>query len=123
MVWNTDTLQWELMTQPGGTGSITNATKFTDYDNAGGYEYFGYQDGSAGAWQIRRLETATKTMRYASGGSGYVAAWTGRVGPILTLSELITDDSFYAGSSLADIIIFNDNHIAYKLTTDLYMVL
>lgn len=79
-VYSPADLAWVSMTQPGSIPSDATL-KFTDYASDTTYEYFGFQDGSGGAWQIKRLTTATTTMRYASGGSNYATAWGNRAEP------------------------------------------
>lgn len=63
----------------GGQSSPTDRYKFTDYDDSGTTQYFGYVD-EKGAWYIMSLDTSNKEARYAKGESGYGTAWSGREG-------------------------------------------
>lgn len=93
-----DTLEWVNQQQgdggsSGGDVNVTNwpATqpvsnvsddptakyKISDVDDAGDPAYFGYE-AADGSWYIMKNAVASKTYRYAAGGSGYSAAWTNR---------------------------------------------
>jgi len=60
-----------------GRTSPTDRYRFTDYDDSGTVQYFGYTDENGG-WYIMALDTGNKEARYAKGDSGYTTAWTGR---------------------------------------------
>lgn len=51
----------------------------SDVDESGDSKYFGYLS-PEGCWYVMRQDTAGTTFRYASGVSGYSAAWSGRAG-------------------------------------------
>ncbi len=83
-VWNSSTLEWERMTQPGGSSS-SSGTPLDTYtyiqkdttDTV--YKYYGYADGNtAGAWAIKRITISTNLAEYVKGTTGYTAAWTAR---------------------------------------------
>ncbi len=48
-----------------------------DYEKTATYVYVGYEE-SGGAWYIYRRTIATNVRMYATGASGYAAAWTAR---------------------------------------------
>lgn len=62
-----------------GRTSPTDRYKFTDYDDSGLVQYFGYTDENGG-WYIMALDTGNREARYAKGDSDYTTAWTGRSG-------------------------------------------
>lgn len=61
------------------TGYPWDTTGYTqqDYEKTSTYVYVGYEE-TGGAWYIYRRTIATNTREYATGASGYAAAWTNR---------------------------------------------
>lgn len=79
-VWNSSTLEWERMTQPGGSssgGKATDAYAISNEEVTGTYEYYGFEDAS-GNWYILRVTSASGIYQYAAGSSAYSTAWTNR---------------------------------------------
>jgi hypothetical protein len=67
-----------------GLGSSgTNGYEMQDYEKTATYVYVGYEE-SGGAWYIYRRTIATNARAYASGSSGYAAAWTNRAAETYT---------------------------------------
>lgn len=61
------------------SGGATASPVYTqqDYEKTATYVYVGYEE-SGGAWYIYRRTIATNVRMYATGASGYAAAWTAR---------------------------------------------
>lgn len=57
--------------------STTTGYAWEDYEKTATYVYVGYEE-SGGAWYIYRRTIATNVRMYATGASGYAAAWTAR---------------------------------------------
>lgn len=64
------------VTIPGGGAT---GDSFQNEENTGTYVYVGYSN-TNGSWYIYRRTIATQTRLYATGASGYAAAWTARAG-------------------------------------------
>jgi len=69
------------VTIPGGGGATGDS--FQNEENTGTYVYVGYSN-TDGSWYIYRRTIATQTRLYATGASGYAAAWTARAGQTYT---------------------------------------
>lgn len=69
-------LTGELDFTGSGGGGSTGYT-WQDYEKTGTYVYVGYEE-TGGAWYIYRRTIATNAREYATGASGYAAAWTNR---------------------------------------------
>lgn len=57
--------------------ATTTGYAWEDYEKTGTYVYVSYLE-SGGAWYIYRRTIATNAREYATGASGYAAAWTNR---------------------------------------------
>lgn len=76
----------------GGGSTVTTGGSFApaaliyayqDYEKTATYVYAGYL-ASSGDWYIYRRTISTNVRLYATGGSGYAAAWTNRASETYT---------------------------------------
>ncbi len=76
-VWNSDTSQWDRMTQPGGSSGGGNV--LADYgiqaiSEDATYKYFFFEDSSAN-WYVLRKHLTNATFDYAKGTGGYASVY------------------------------------------------
>jgi hypothetical protein len=71
--------QVTVLANPDGTlARLGDAYRFNDSDDTDGtYDYFGFS-AEDGSWLIKRMTKSASELRYATGTTGYAAAWTGR---------------------------------------------
>lgn len=76
-VWDTDTLTWVRMTQPGGSSSSSKATEaysISAISNDGTYKYFLFEDASLN-YYIMRKNLSTNSFKYTKGTGGYLTVY------------------------------------------------
>lgn len=76
-VWNSGTLGWEKMTQPGGsssTGKATNAYSIQAVSDDGTYKYFFFENATPDYYVMRKHKT-NKVFTYVKGTGSYSAVY------------------------------------------------
>lgn len=76
-VWNSDTLAWEKMTQPGGsssTGKTTTPYSISAVSDDGTYRYIYFEDDSLNYYIMRKHKT-NKVFTYTKGTGGYSSVY------------------------------------------------
>lgn len=76
-VWDSGTLAWAKMTQPGGssgTGKTTTPYSISAISDDGTYKYFYFEDDSLNYYIMRKHKT-NKVFTYTKGTGGYSAVY------------------------------------------------
>ena len=76
-VWNSSTLEWDRMTQPGGSsssGKATDAYGIQAISDDGTYKYFFFEDASAN-YYVMRKNLSTSVFTYTKGTGGYSSVY------------------------------------------------
>ncbi len=77
-VWNSSTLEWERMTQPGGSsssgGKATDAYGYQAKSDDGTYTYWFFEDASLN-WYVRRKHNTTLIHDFTKGTGGYESVY------------------------------------------------
>lgn len=81
-VWNSSTLEWERMTQPGGSSGTTSYESFVDTTTDTNLVYLGKAlPGTAttdAAWQIKRYNKSAGHMSFADDETTFTKQWSER---------------------------------------------